>query len=144
VTLPTGPRRATPPPKRRLSSLELAVFLGDFDASTQGLIRAVRRMILAAAPHATEAIRFNTLCYFDPSVTWGAIGGNICLIEVKCARVWLSFILGSTLPDPSRGLTGKAKSKRFLLIDSLRTAARPSTRALIRASAAQARSRREP
>ena len=104
-----------------------------------------------AAPRAVEAIRFRTLCYFDPTVTWGAIGGNICLIEVKAAKspdiqpakVFLTFIHGAELKDPHRLLTGAAKHKRIVPIPTVAFACHPHIRALIAASAVHAASRSE-
>lgn len=151
MALPTGPRQTPPPAKTRLSRFELAEFIGDFDAPTRRLVTALRRTVLTAAPGATEALRFRTLCYFDPTVAWGAIGGNICLIEAKqgktrvprAPKVFITFILGSTLPDPGKLLSGSSKFKRIIRINSLAEAQSPRLRSLISASAAQARARAE-
>lgn len=123
--------------------------MGDLDAASLRMIKRLRALILEAAPHAVEAFRFHTLCYFDPSVTWGAIGGNICMIEIKRSKlqvsrppkVLLTFILGSTLPDPLGILQGDAKFKRWMRVETVEDVESPTLKALIAASVKQARAR---
>ena len=92
----------------------------------------------------TESIKFNSLCYSIPNAPFGTIGGNVCLISVREAKVSLGFIQGSGLPDPEGLLTGRAKAKRELPIRSAHDVKNPAVRDLLRASlaAAQAIARR--
>jgi hypothetical protein len=96
---------------------------------------ALREMVLKAAPHAAEAVKFRCLAYFDPDAPFGSIGGNICFIETKRGGVSLSFIAGAALPDPKGLLRGKGKSKRFVPVPSEAGAKSPALRALVRAAA---------
>lgn len=103
------------------------------------LVRQVRQLVLATIPRAAEALKFRVLCYFHEDAFFGAIGGNICMIEVKdgrrCVRhVTLSFIHGALLPDPRGLLHGSAKCKRFVPIPDLAAAQRPEVVALLRAA----------
>ena len=68
------------------------------------------------APGAVEAVRFHALCYFTPGQPFGAIGGNLCMIEAGRHGVRLSFLHGASLPDPGKLLQGAGKAKRFLPI----------------------------
>jgi hypothetical protein len=83
-------------------------------------------------------MKFRCPCYWRPGAFFGSIGGNICVIEVKRAKVILSFILGANLPDPHQLLRGIAKNKRFVPIPTLGAARDPRLAKLIRASAARA------
>jgi len=99
------------------------------------LVLALRRAVLAAAPEAAEAIKFHVLCYYRPGAWFGSIGGNICMIEARRGRVFLSFIHGAPLRDPHGLLVGKGKSKRFVPIPDARAAADIRIAALVRAAA---------
>lgn len=73
----------------------------------------LRRAVLKAVPTASEAIRFGCLCYYHRGAAFGAIGGNICMIEVRRSVVVLSFLHGASLADPHRLLRGSGKAKRY-------------------------------
>jgi hypothetical protein len=122
----------TPP---RLSREHLRDHLAFEPAATRRLVLMLREMVLKTAPHAAEAVKFRCLAYFDPDAYFGAIGGNICFIEVKRGRVSLSFVSGSVLPDPKGLLQGKGKYKRFAPVASNTDAKSPALRALVRAAA---------
>ncbi len=102
----------------------------------------MRSAILKIAPDAAEAVRFGVLCYYHADAWFGAIGGNICMIEVKSRLkrdgggrgAVLSFIHGALLPDPKGILRGKGKTKRFVLIPDVSTATSPPVKSLIRAA----------
>jgi hypothetical protein len=96
----------------------------------------LRRMIRRCAPAAIEAIRFHALCYVRPGEAYGAIGGNVCMIEARPGGVRLSFLHGASLPDPHRMLEGDAKAKRYVEIRSTADLERGALRALIRAAVA--------
>jgi hypothetical protein len=98
-------------------------------------VRTLRRAVLAAAPEASEAIKFRVLCYFHDDSYFKSIGGNICMIEVKGDRVVLSFIHGVHLPDPEGLLFGSGKFKRFLRVPDAKTATSAPVTDLIRAAA---------
>lgn len=106
------------------------------------LVRAVRKAVLREAPDAAEAVKFGVLCYFHADAWFGAIGGNICMIEVKDRPkrhgggrgVCLSFIHGALLPDSAGLLRGTGKMKRFLPVPDADLAGRKEVVALIRAA----------
>jgi hypothetical protein len=118
----------------RLSAARISEHLALEAADVKRLVRALRRVVLDAAPGVAEGIRFNCLCYYDPGVAFGAIGGNICMIEVRDGAVALSFLHGAELRD------GSGKSKRRMLIESSNVQD-PRVAALIRGSVASARRR---
>lgn len=122
----------------KVSDRRVADLLAFENAATRRLVRALRRAVHSAAPSATEAIKFHCLCYYDPAAWFGAIGGNICMIEAKRGRVLLSFIQGAALDDPHGWLRGRAKFKRFVPIASEKQAADPRLRKLIRAAVRRA------
>jgi hypothetical protein len=126
----------------RLAAAQLADHLTLESAEARRLVSALRRMILGAAPGAAEDVRFNCLCYYDPRAPFGAIGGNICMIEVRDGKVALSFLHGVELPDPHRLLKGTGKSKRRVLIDPEKVRD-PRVRTLVQDAAASARRRAE-
>jgi hypothetical protein len=39
------------------------------------------------APSASEAVKFNGLSYFHDDAPYRSIGGNICVIEIRDAKV---------------------------------------------------------
>jgi hypothetical protein len=98
-------------------------------------VRALRAAVLKAAPESAEAIKFHVLCYYHADAYFGAIGGNICMIEVKRGQVFLSFIRGSLLSDPERLLRGSQKIKRLLPIPDAAFARSRAVAALVRAAA---------
>jgi len=131
--------RTTPP--ARLSRADLSLHLAGEPAGARRTVLALRRAVLHAAPKAAEALKFHVLCYSHADAYFGAIGGNICMIEVKKGRVLLSFIHGSLLEDPGSrlggtGLTGKGKFKRFIRVDTPGDAQDPAIRALVKRAAA--------
>jgi hypothetical protein len=124
-----------------LDATEVAAFLDTVPEEYRLHVLALRRLIRRCAPGAAEAIRFHSLCYFQPSQPFGAIGGNICMIEASRRGVRLSFIQGALLPDPGAILQGAAKAKRFVPIRSAADVRRSELRDLIRAAADTSTSR---
>ena len=124
----------------RLSPARLADHLALETAETRRLVRRLRRMVLAAAPTAAEGIRFNCLCYYDVAAPFGAIGGNICMIEARQGKVSLSFLHGAEMHDPHRLLSGKGKAKRRVPVEA-NDADDPRLRALVLEAAACANRR---
>jgi len=117
-----------------LSSEELVTFLKRWPADLVDIVLALRDVVRAAAPKATEAVKFQSLCYFKPDASFGSIGGNVCMISVRRGVVYLSFLHGAGLPDPQRLLTGTAKAKREIKIDTTAVIRHPAIRDLIRAA----------
>ena len=126
------PAKPRPP---RLSKEQLLDHLAFEPAAVRKTVLALREMVLKTAPHAAEGVKFHCLAYFDADAYFGAIGGNICFIEVKRGKVSVSFVSGSVLPDPKGLLQGKGKFKRFVPVASETEAKLPALRALVRAAA---------
>lgn len=124
------------PTPDRLSRNDLSLHLAGEPAAVRRTVLSLRRAVLRAAPAAAEAVKFRVLCYFHADAYFGALGGNICMIETKKGRVFLSFIHGSLLDDPGSRLTGAGKFKRFLRVDGPQDAADPALRALVKQAAA--------
>ncbi|MCC6228297.1 MAG: DUF1801 domain-containing protein [Phycisphaerales bacterium] len=124
---------ATPP--TRVSKQQRTQHLIDQPPVTRKIVETLRATILATAPHASEAFKFRVLCYFHADASFGALGGNICMIEVKRGEVFLSFIHGALLPDPRGLLAGKGKFKRFARIADAQHAAGTPIKDLVRAAA---------
>jgi hypothetical protein len=121
----------------RLARQRLNEFLAAQPEEAQRLARSLRALVLRCIPGASEDVRFNSLCYFHPDAEYGAVGGNICLIEARAGRVVLSFIHGAVLSDPDRLLGGRGKSKRSVPITSAAMLRSPALASLIRAAAAR-------
>lgn len=107
----------------------------DQPPATRRIVESLRATVLAAAPKAAEAFKFRVFCYFHDDAYFGAIGGNICMIEIKEGGVLLSFIHGSLLPDPRGLLLGKGKFKRFARVPDEATAKSRAIKGLVRAAA---------
>ena len=97
-------------------------------------VRALREAALAAAPKASEAIKFRALCHYPGDAFFKSIGGNICMIEVKDGQVRLSLILGAKVADPDGLLFGSGKCKRFLGVPIVAFAKREYVASLVRAA----------
>jgi hypothetical protein len=122
----------------RLKPRQIDAHLADESPDVRRCVLRLRRMILTIVPRAAEAIRFNALCYYHDGMPFRAIGGNICMIEVRPMKresgVRLSFIQGALVKDPHRLLCGKGKAKRFVPIPNLAAAADRRIAALVRAA----------
>lgn len=152
---PEPDQRLSGPP--RLSPRAVSHHLRLEPPAVARLVRTLRQAVLNAVPGAAEAIKFGVLCYYHADAYFGALGGNICMIEIKDAlrrpvkgrgrrerrpgrtaeqarAVFLSFIHGAALPDPNRLLRGRLKNKRFVAIPDVATAESSAIRALVRAS----------
>ena len=122
----------------RLNAAQLRDWLAFEEPAVCRVALALRRMVLKAAPRASEAMKFRCPCYFRAGAFLGAIGGNICVIEVKRGKVLLSFIMGVGIADPHGLLRGKGKAKRFVPVASVEEASQPRLAALVRAAAKRA------
>lgn len=118
----------------RLRAAQLADHLVNSSPTLRALARTARQMVLDNAPAASESIRFGCLCYFHPGAAFGAIGGNVCMIEMRGDAIALSFIHGAALPDPEGLLQGRARSKRFVAITGRTDVHNPAVAALVRAA----------
>ncbi len=103
---------------RHAGSEEISRLLVDCPAELCDLVLDVREFVLETVPEVTEAIKFKALCYYRHGERYGAIGGNVCMIEphVDCLR--LSFIHGAHFSDPLSLLRGNGKAKRYVEIRS--------------------------
>ncbi|MGE0480022.1 MAG: DUF1801 domain-containing protein [Phycisphaerae bacterium] len=119
----------------RLSDDELSAYLAACPGEAAALVLEMRHVVLTTAPQVTEAIRFGTLCYFKSDHEYGAIGGNVCMIDGRGGGVTLAFLHGAALPDPAGLLRGRAKAKRSVPIRTEHDARRPEISELIRAAA---------
>jgi hypothetical protein len=127
------------PREHRLSAEELAAFLVGRPPRVRALVLEMRDLVRRCAPESVEAVRFACLCYFLPDQPFGSIGGNVCLIEIHGREVRLSFLHGSSLPDPGRLLAGTAKAKRFVVIRSKTDPPRKGLEALVRGASRRSR-----
>lgn len=118
----------------RLSIEQLSQVLERRPDELSDLVLELRRIVQRAAPKASEAIKFNSICYYHDGRPWGAIGGNVCMITIRPDEVQLSFLHGAFLPDPDGVLKGRAKSKRHIAIHSRRDLRNPAIATLIRAA----------
>lgn len=103
------------------------------------IVLALRGFVLKNAREVDESIKFGALSYQLPNAEYGAIGGNVCLIDFRKGQVALGFIHGASLPDRSGLLMGTAKSKRFLIIRTMADARRRAVGTLIKAAISFAR-----
>ena len=117
-----------------LSFCQLAAFLEDQPAPLAEIVIELRKLVLMAAPDATETILWKTLSYHD-AVRGGKVKGAVCQISLHADHVRLSFIHGTALPDPSGILRGDRKSKRFVKIRTTAEAEALPLEPLIRAAA---------
>ncbi|MBL8880811.1 MAG: DUF1801 domain-containing protein [Phycisphaerales bacterium] len=117
---------------------DVAEFLGSVAPEVRALCFELRSIVRHIAPAAEEAIRFHALCIFEPNRAFGAIGGNICMLNCRGDHVRLEFIHGAALPDPDGLLRGNGKAKRYIELRNLVEVRRESIRRLIAAAAARA------
>src|ERR1051325_1309705 len=103
----------------RLSDEVIGGYLADCSDDACDIVLALRSLILKTAPKLSEAIRFNALCYFKPNHPFGAIGGNVCMIDCRKGTVELAFIHGAFLSDPLGLLQGIGKAKRHIQLRSV-------------------------
>jgi len=122
------------PRPTRLPLGDVVQFLEDTPTELAELALQLRDFVLATVPQATETIHWKSLSYHDAS-RGGRVKGAICQIAVRDDRVRLAFIHGARLPDAASILSGEAKEKRYVEIESLYSTERPPLAALIRSAA---------
>jgi len=96
----------------RLREDEVASVLCGLSDELSDMALELRRLVLAIGPQLDESIAFHALCYSVPGRPYGAIGGNVCMIEIKRGCLRLGFLHGNRLPDPLGLLQGSGKAKR--------------------------------
>jgi hypothetical protein len=99
------------------------------------LVMELRELVLAAAPEATETIRWNSLFYYK-AYEGGVIRGAVCCVGIKNDCVQLGFVHGAFLPDPEGLLSGEGKAKRQIELRSFKDIRRAAFKKLIREAVA--------
>ena len=100
---------------------QIELFLQNEPLQVQEIVLELRNIIIAAAPDATEVIRWRGLSYFHFG-RGGIVSAGICQIGIHERHVRLAFIHGAFLPDPHHLLEGNQKAKRFVRIESYKSA----------------------
>lgn len=121
-------------PEARLRS-----FVGMFDRTNQGLIRAVRRVLRKRLPTATEMVydNYNFLVIgYSPTVR---PSDSVLSIAAGANGVGLCFIRGAGLPDPKNILLGSGNQTRFIRLQSASVLDRAEVKALIKAALSRAK-----
>jgi hypothetical protein len=121
---------------KRVDEETLASQVAGAPPQLRRLALRLRELILATTPGVDEAVKFRALSYFKSDHLYGAIGGNVCMIDLRENHVRLKFLHGASLPDPDRLLQGKAKALRYIEFRPFDECNRSSIRALILAAAA--------
>ncbi len=78
--------------------------------STRAVVEALRRLIVAIAPHAHEDLKWGQ--------PWYAGNKGVCYIAAFKDHVNLGFARGAELPDPAARLEGTGKGMRHVKIRS--------------------------
>jgi hypothetical protein len=113
---------------------DIIQYLEEAPAPLAEIVLELRKLVLAAAPHASESIHWRALSYHDAE-RGGMVKGAICQITVHTDHVRLSFIHGARLPDPEGLLNGDRKSKRYIQFRAWWKADAPALARLVRAAA---------
>jgi hypothetical protein len=121
---------------KRVDEETLASQIAGAPSRIRKLALRLRELVFSTAPGVEEAVRFHTLSYFKPNHPYGAIGGNVCMIDLREDHVRLKFLHGAALSDPDRLLQGRAKALRYIEIRPSDTWDRDSIRALVLAAVA--------
>lgn len=114
---------------------DVRTFLSGLPAGTVRIAKALRRLVLAAAPGTRESIVWGSLSYHRPELG-GRVKGAVCLITPRADHVELGFIHGVLLADPEHLLEGERRSKRVVRITAVPDPAQAAMlEALVRAAA---------
>src|SRR4051812_42116708 len=98
---------------------QLKGFIGKFEPKHQTLIRAVRNALRKKFPAANEFV-YDNYNFFVIGYGPTERPSDAFLSIVAAANgVGLCFIRGTTLPDPSKILSGSGKQTRFLRLPSV-------------------------
>lgn len=95
------------------------------------IVLTLRDVILREAPGVMESVLWEALSYHRPEIG-GRIKGSVCMIVVREGNLRLDFVHGVRMRDPNHLLQGDLRSKRYVPIESVRDALRPTVAALIR------------
>ena len=104
---PTTRRTKTKRPRKPTTADEY--FAGQAGTVRETLI-ALRRLVKAALPRATEGFKWGAPVYFDPD------GYPLCYLFAVGDHVNLGFLSGAQLDDPKRLLEGSGKQGRHVKI----------------------------
>lgn len=127
------------PKKRRPPDPQLLGFLEAYDRHISELALALREIVLAEAPDASESIYqvYTVAIWFGFS---GKMKDMFCYISTNAGHVNLGFPRGASLPDPDRVLEGDGKAMRHIKFRSHRDLERPFVPRYIQAAMEQAAS----
>ena len=112
----------------------LAGFIAKFAPAMQQRIRTARAAMRRRLPTANELVYDN---YNFFVIGYGASERpSDCLLSLaaNAKGIGLSFLYGSTLPDPAGILAGSGSQNRFIRLESAATLQRPEVEALIQAA----------
>jgi len=118
----------------RLPMADIIQYMEEAPAPLAEIALKLRKLVLTAAPHATESIHWRALSYHD-AARGGMVKGAICQLAVREDHVLLAFIHGVRLPDPSGLLEGDRLSKRYVRIKVMNKSMERALTKLVRAAA---------
>jgi hypothetical protein len=106
-------------PTSRPDDMTVSAFLAVLAPEVRHVVAAVRKLIRAAAPKATETVLWGSLSYHLPMLG-GRVKGAVCQITPRRGHVDVGFIHGVFLPDPNQVLQGTGKSKRHVQVEHVK------------------------
>lgn len=127
------PRVKTTEPIPASAEERIARIISKFDASTQKLIKAVRKALQQRFPTANELVydyARNFVIGYSPTE---AGGQGIAALSADAEGVRVYLTNGSVLPDPHKLLQGKAGA-RYLQMGSAAELLKPEVEALMKAA----------
>ena len=114
---PSGGRRRAAYDGKASPEARLRSFVGKFDRTHQGLIRAVRRVLRKRLPTATELVYDNYNFLVVGFAASERPSEAILSIVVAPRKVALAFLWGKALPDPHKLLQGSGNQVRNLRLE---------------------------
>jgi hypothetical protein len=96
--------------------MTVSAFLEVLAPDVRRVVSAVRKLVRAAAPAATETVLWGSLSYHLPMLG-GRVKGAVCQITPRHNHVEVGFIHGVLLADSKHLLRGSGKSKRTVRVE---------------------------
>ncbi|HEX4708591.1 MAG TPA: hypothetical protein VH229_12775 [Candidatus Udaeobacter sp.] len=118
---------------------QLRSFIDKFEPKHRAIIRAVRKALRKRFPTANE-LAYDNYNFFV--IGYGPTERpSDCFVSIAAAAngVGLCFILGASLPDPGKILSGSGKQTRFVRLASSDVLELPEVQALLSVAAQRAR-----